>query len=165
MPRAAKGKTSAQENASFSRESTSDYVGQWREIQQAIACRAYELFENRDRVPGHDLEDWLRAEQDILLHIAITIDDFDDKLVARASVPLPKVDDLEVHVQDQHIIIRDRGPICVEDASDGMTFKRVFHAVSLPEPVDWASAGIAFENGVLEIVLPKLTGDDFVEAA
>jgi HSP20 family molecular chaperone IbpA len=165
MPRVANRKTSAQENESFSRKSTVDHLKLWREIQEAIACRAYELFEDRDRVQGHDLEDWLRAEQDILLQVSISIDDFDDKLIARASVPLSKVDDLEVQVQDQHIVICDRGPIFVEDGSNGMIFKRVFHAVSLPKPVDWASAGIAFKNGVLEIVLPKLTGDDFVAAA
>ena len=31
--------------------------------QEEIAKVAYELFERRGCVPGHDLEDWLRAEQ------------------------------------------------------------------------------------------------------
>jgi hypothetical protein len=36
------------------------------DLQARIARRAYELFEQRGREHGHDREDWLRAEQDIL---------------------------------------------------------------------------------------------------
>ena len=35
------------------------------DAQDAIARRAYELFEQRGRGPGRDIEDWLRAEHDI----------------------------------------------------------------------------------------------------
>jgi len=31
----------------------------------AVAVRAYELFEERGRQPGRDLDDWLRAEQEL----------------------------------------------------------------------------------------------------
>ncbi|HXT12606.1 MAG TPA: DUF2934 domain-containing protein [Candidatus Angelobacter sp.] len=30
-----------------------------------VAQRAYELYEARGREPGHELEDWLRAEQEL----------------------------------------------------------------------------------------------------
>ena len=31
----------------------------------AVAVRAYELFQERGREPGHDVDDWLRAEQEL----------------------------------------------------------------------------------------------------
>ena len=34
-------------------------------VSAQIACRAYELYETRGREDGHDLEDWLRAEEEI----------------------------------------------------------------------------------------------------
>ena len=34
-------------------------------IEADIRKRAYELFESRGREEGHDLEDWLRAEEEI----------------------------------------------------------------------------------------------------
>ncbi len=34
--------------------------------QEMIRSRAYELYEMRGRENGHDEEDWLRAEQEIL---------------------------------------------------------------------------------------------------
>jgi Protein of unknown function (DUF2934) len=36
------------------------------EPQQEIARRAYELYERRGRQEGHDLEDWLEAEREVL---------------------------------------------------------------------------------------------------
>ncbi len=35
-------------------------------IKQKIALRAYELYEERGGTPGGALEDWLRAEDEIL---------------------------------------------------------------------------------------------------
>ena len=37
-------------------------------IEEEIRKRAYELFEARGREEGHELEDWLRAEQEITDH-------------------------------------------------------------------------------------------------
>ena len=34
--------------------------------QDRIRVRAYELYQSRGREPGQDLQDWLRAEQEIL---------------------------------------------------------------------------------------------------
>jgi len=33
--------------------------------RDAIALRAYELFEDRGREPGRDVDDWLRAEHEL----------------------------------------------------------------------------------------------------
>jgi hypothetical protein len=33
--------------------------------REDIAHRAYERFEDRGREPGHDVEDWLQAENDL----------------------------------------------------------------------------------------------------
>jgi len=34
-------------------------------LQDRIRQRAYELYESRDREPGQDVQDWLRAEHEI----------------------------------------------------------------------------------------------------
>ncbi len=36
------------------------------QVQPMIAQRAYELYEQRGHTHGHDLEDWLEAERQIL---------------------------------------------------------------------------------------------------
>jgi hypothetical protein len=35
------------------------------ELEQQITCRAYELYEQRGRADGHDMDDWLSAESEI----------------------------------------------------------------------------------------------------
>ena len=35
------------------------------ELEHQIRLRAYELYEARGREDGHELEDWLRAEEEI----------------------------------------------------------------------------------------------------
>jgi len=40
-------------------------VSEPEQLEDQIRERAYELYESRDREDGHDLEDWLRAEEEI----------------------------------------------------------------------------------------------------
>ena len=35
------------------------------DLLEQIRLRAYELFEQRGRIEGHDLEDWLQAEAEV----------------------------------------------------------------------------------------------------
>jgi hypothetical protein len=42
-----------------------------QDLYERVARRAYELYQQRGEVPGHDLDDWLQAERvvhDELLH-------------------------------------------------------------------------------------------------
>jgi Protein of unknown function (DUF2934) len=36
------------------------------DLKKKIADRAYEIFEHRERFPGHDVDDWRKAESEIL---------------------------------------------------------------------------------------------------
>lgn len=40
-------------------------------LQERIQKRAYELYEARGAAPGHELEDWTKAESEILLQPGI----------------------------------------------------------------------------------------------
>ncbi len=53
-----KTKQPAETNQSRSSAQTSD-------LDSAIARRAYELYEERGREPGADVDDWLQAEHEI----------------------------------------------------------------------------------------------------
>jgi len=35
------------------------------ELEERVRRRAYELYEERGRTDGHDMDDWLRAESEI----------------------------------------------------------------------------------------------------
>lgn len=36
------------------------------DVQRQIRCRAYELYEQRGREDGHDIEHWLQAESELI---------------------------------------------------------------------------------------------------
>jgi DUF2934 family protein len=40
------------------------------DIRERVAQRAFQLYEGRGREDGHDVEDWLQAEQEVIRHLA-----------------------------------------------------------------------------------------------
>ena len=36
------------------------------DLEEQVRCRAYEIYERRGGADGHDLEDWLQAESELL---------------------------------------------------------------------------------------------------
>ena len=50
-------------SSEHSRQPSNDVVGV--ASSDAVAVRAYELFQARGGEPGRDLDDWLRAEQEL----------------------------------------------------------------------------------------------------
>ena len=48
----------------LNRKSSAESMDQ--EMREQIEKRAYEIFEARGAEPGHDVEDWVRAESEIL---------------------------------------------------------------------------------------------------
>jgi hypothetical protein len=45
-------------------------TGGGRLTTDAVARRAFELYEQRGRENGHDMDDWLRAERELTRHFA-----------------------------------------------------------------------------------------------
>jgi hypothetical protein len=41
-------------------------AGRPTEVEALISSRAYQLYSDRGGEPGHDLEDWLRAEEEVM---------------------------------------------------------------------------------------------------
>lgn len=44
---------------------TAEWTETLDEVREAIAARAYEIFEARGGEPGHDHDDWLEAERQL----------------------------------------------------------------------------------------------------
>ena len=62
---------SAQRISPTSRRSITQ-PGSTPELLEQIRIRAYELFEQRGREQGHEVEDWLKAEAEVLQKAAKT---------------------------------------------------------------------------------------------
>ncbi len=57
------------------------------ELHHAIARRAFEIFEGKGRWPGRELDDWLRAESELLHPMHLELMESDNHVTVRAEVP------------------------------------------------------------------------------
>lgn len=131
-----------------------------KEISDIVGRRAYELFEDRGRQDGHDLEDWFRAESELLNPMPAEISESDDKVIVRTAVPGFKENDIEVRVEPHRLIIsgkreqvpdrKERKTLYSEKRSD-----EVFRMIDLSEEIVFDEVKATLQDGTLEVTLPK----------
>ena len=141
-----------------------------REISQYIAQRAYEFFESRGRQVGYDIEDWLRAELELLRPVPVDISETDDKLIVRAELPGFRLEEIKVSVEPRRVIISGKieekdEPKAEKTISSERQSDELFRSLDLPVSVDPASATATLQNGILELSISKATTIEPVEVA
>ncbi len=131
-----------------------------REIFEAVARRAYELFEQRGRAHGSHDEDWYRAEMEMLQPVEVEIADTDPVVTVRAGVGGFRASEIQVGVEPRRVTIagthqesrtgRKGGTVRTENSTG-----RMFREVDLPCDVDATDATAILRDGVLEVALRK----------
>ena len=133
-------------------------------IQQTfnvIARRAFEMFDGNGRTPGHHLEDWFRAESEILHPIHVEMAETDEQLTVRAEVPGFAANELELSVQPRQLTISGRREKAEERKGEKAIYReqcsdQVLRVIDLPVEVNREKVTATLKNGVLELVLQKL---------
>jgi HSP20 family molecular chaperone IbpA len=126
----------------------------------ALARLAYEIYELRGRSAGRDVEDWLRAEAQLLHPARIEIATTARGLRLRADVGGFRASELHVCVEPRRVTIvgqrrvaRSRQPRTVIIAE--RRSERILRYVDLPLAVDAAQATAVLAKGVCELTLPR----------
>jgi len=138
----------------------SDLGERIEDLFNSIARRAYEIFDGRGRVDGHDLEDWFRAESELLHPIHLDMAESGDVVTDRAEVPGFSAKELEVGVEPHRLTISGMRETS-EERTSGKTIYReqcsnqIFRAIELPAEVDSSKVTATLKDGVLELVMPK----------
>ena len=135
----------------------------WEEADQfirSIEKRAYELFETRGRVPGHDWEDWFRAETELLKPVTVDITEEDGIVSIRAEVPGFKSDELEISLEPERLTIQGMHQSETEEMEEKTYVsesrsRQIFRTLQLPVSVVPEKAEAALKEGVLEIKAPR----------
>ncbi|MGH9822097.1 MAG: Hsp20 family protein, partial [Blastocatellia bacterium] len=132
-----------------------------RDISQNIARRAFELFESRGRHAGRALDDWLRAELDILRSIPIEIRESGNNLIVHAEVPGFSANDIDVSVEPRRVLINGKTSESDEQNTESVVYserseREVFRSVDLPVEVNTATATATLRHGVLELTMAKV---------
>ena len=131
-------------------------------MSQAITQRAYEIFEGNGRRFGHDLEDWFKAEMDMLHPVHVNIVEAEDSLEVKAEVPGFSEKEIEVSVEPRRLTITGKRE--TETRREEKKSKTVYsefcsnqilRTVDLPASVDAEKTTATLKNGVLQLTMPK----------
>lgn len=132
-----------------------------QEINQRIARRAYERYESREFAHGHDADDWLAAESEIVLNVPADIAETEAHLTIRAGVPGFSERDVEVRVAPRSVCITGNRQTLSEhtvETSAGSTraANRIFRVLDLPCEIDPVRVDASLGDGRLEVKLAKV---------
>jgi HSP20 family molecular chaperone IbpA len=129
-------------------------------LYDAIARRAFELFEKEGRVDGHHMRHWLEAERELLHPVHIRMEEADGEFLVRAELPGFTASDIEVSVQPRRLTITGKRESKQENKQGDAVYAEqcsdeIFRTMELPVEVDVANVTATLKDGILEIQLPK----------
>jgi HSP20 family protein len=138
----------------------SDLGDRIQDVFNSIARRAFEIFDGRGRADGHDLEDWFRAESELLHPVHLDITESDDTLTVHAEVPGFSAKELEVGVEPHCLTISGKRETSEERTSKKTIYmeqcsNQIFRAIDLPAEFDTSKVTATPKDGVLELSVPK----------
>lgn len=133
-----------------------------QELHDAIARRAYELFEQRGCQHGRDQDDWLQAESELLWPCRHDLRESDEAIVLRAEVPGTFApDQFQVSVEPRRLIVGAEREVTVirgegKGSHEALARQRLLRVHDLPEEVDPSNSTATLDGETLEVRMPKL---------
>lgn len=129
-----------------------------QDVFNLIGRRAFEIFEGCGCLHGNDREDWFQAESELLKPVKFHVSESGQQVTARGEVPGFKREDIKVSVEPRRLSISAKADPR-EDHPSGKhahSYKQLmFRVVDLPCEVDLSKARATFNEGTLEVVMPK----------
>jgi HSP20 family protein len=137
-------------------------LDQMRTTFDAIARRAFEIFQRNGGQFGHELEHWFQAESELFHPMHLEVTETDKTLTVRAEVPGFSEKDLQISLEPRQLTItgkresreekKTKATVYAERCSD-----QIFRVVDLPKEVDPSASGVkaTYDQGVLTITLPE----------
>ena len=80
-------------------------IDHMQEIHDAIARRAFELFETNGRWSGRELDDWVRAESEFIQPMHLELTESDSYFNVRAEVPGFNAKELEIDLEPLRLTV------------------------------------------------------------
>lgn len=131
-----------------------------KEIQELIARRAYTIYESRGHVDGHDREDWLQAESEVLAPLFVGLIELNDDLTVNLGITTCELPQLRVSVEPFRLIVSgkrkvSRGKVARSYPDGKPRGVEIFHVVDFPVQVEPSRAEATLSNGLLQLRIPK----------
>ena len=133
---------------------------QFDQLHDSIAHRAFEIFEDNGRVFGRDLENWLRAQSELLHSVPVNMAETDDALTIQAEVPGFTAKELEIQLEPRQLTISGTRQTSEEKRQGKAVYQeqcsnQILRVIDLPVDIDTAKTTATLKNGMLEVQMPK----------
>lgn len=127
---------------------------------QRVRRRAFELYEQRGRRTGHDLEDWVRAEHEIMGCRAAQLTEINGEYEIEVALPGFLPSQIGVAASSTAIAVHARGrpeatnaPVRVLWSNFGS--RDVYRLFQMPQQIDACTAQATLDRGMLKIIVAK----------
>ena len=136
-------------------------LNQCSQTHELIARRAFEIFESGGGSPGHDLEDWFRAESELLQPVSLNTTELYGEYVVRAEVPGFGGRDIRISVEPRCLVVSGKLETKEEGENGGVIHSalctnRIFRTLELSSDVDTSAVSATVQDGILTVHLPKI---------
>jgi HSP20 family molecular chaperone IbpA len=130
------------------------------DITKEVAIKAFDFFRERGGELGREVEDWFRAENEILRPTPVEITESEASIFVKAAVPGFKAEDIEVSVDGDVLIVSGATQKNEEKPDENTvmrewTSNRFYRRLTLPSEVMAEGVTANLNNGMLELTLPK----------
>ena len=137
-----------------------DVFERFNQIYNSIARRAFEIFEGNGRSFGHELDDWFKAESELLHPVHVRMAESDGALTVEAEVPGFETKDLQINLEPRRLTISGKKETKEEQKKGKAVYQEqcsneILRVIDLPVEVDASKAAATLKNGVLELQMPK----------
>jgi HSP20 family protein len=131
-----------------------------QDVFNLIARRAFEIFESRGHVHGNDREDWFLAESELLTSVKFHLSESGEQLTARAELPGFHRQEIKVSLEPRRLSVSGKTEPLENQQSEKHPHSHrhaqlMFRVIDLPCEVDLTKAKASFNDGRLEVVMPK----------
>lgn len=144
------------------------FFEQMRDFSHSVAQRAYEFFEARGCDPGHEQEDWFRAETEVMRSVPLEIIEGDEQIIVRAETPGFAVDEVHACVESNRLMLSGAASQSQEIKPTEKVYsefhpRRFCRSLELPAEIEPANATAVLKDGILELKLTKAPKPDAVD--
>jgi len=120
------------------------------QLNQRVAERAYQLYEEAGRAPGHHEEHWLRAERDVLQRIT-QIRESGCWIVVNLHVPNVPAEGFRLLITEDKALVEVYEPLITRPLPTGTKARASFYTAQWPARVEPSTASAYVKNGMMTL--------------
>jgi len=131
-------------------------VEQARRVEEAIARRAYQIFEQRGGLGWHELEDWRQAESEVRSKLCFSLSSSDDSLLVGFDVTRFEQGSVEVWIAPRQMTIWGKPTRQKQQAPGAVRLYEgmVLRTIAIPVEIEPGRAVANINRSFVEIRLP-----------